>query len=346
MGGIPTGAAPDQALVLGGVAGWRRRLWHPQAAVRLNALAQAQQWGDLGIPALIELVQVHPDWGLRFQVWKELSQWPDANAQEACRLHRPFRPLGEAAEVIRRYQRGERNFSYGDLEGHAFDHVRLGGSCLDYAHARRSQWVGANLNGASLRHTDLRQADLSGAKLSGASLVGADLRGARLVGCLWSGTNLRLSRVDDQTQWDAKTQLIWQLQNQLPTPPLPGVDLSKADLQNLDWQGWDLSGANLVGVDLRGTVLVGTQLTNANLQRADLRSCDCRQADLRGSLCQRADLRGANFQDALLQTSDVSQADLRQASLIGARIEGMKHEDTRLEGVIYPDGTRLKPWWW
>ncbi|MEN9204734.1 MAG: pentapeptide repeat-containing protein [Thermostichales cyanobacterium SZTDM-1c_bins_54] len=347
LGGQGSGPLPPDALVLGGIPGWRRRLWHPSAEIFRLALAQAKTYGDAGRDVLIEALTTHPQWQRRYRLWQVLSQWGDPVAEQACVAHSPFRPVGDGAAVIRRYQRGERDFSYSELAGLDFRGARLGGMRLDYANARFSTWVRANLNGASLQHTDLRGADLRQAKLSGCNLQGADLRGSRLVGSKVSGVNWRHSRVDAATEWELPVQLIWHLQNRLPPPyPLVYADLSKADLTGLDFSGWDLSGANLTGTDLRQTALVGTILKQANLQRADLRGCDLRQADLQGSRLHQADLRSANLQGANLHLAECFQTDLRGVNLIKARLDGLKHQDTRVEGAIFPDGSRIKPWWW
>ncbi len=37
---------------------------------------------------------------------------------------------------------------------------------------------------------------------------------------------------------------------------------------------------------------------------------------------------------------------MTQANLEGAQIEGLKHSGSQIAGLIFPDGTPLKPWWW
>jgi len=347
LGGARRTAATAGALVLGGIPGLGRRLWHPNPQVYTAALAQAKSYGAAGRDLLIETLPIHPEWAVRYQIWHVLSQWGDAIADQACITHSPFRPVGNVDHILRRYQRGERDFRYSELAGFTFTGARLGGIRLDYAHARQTTWLGANLNGASLQHTDLRGADFRRAKLSGSTLQGADLRGCQLQGSKCSGVNFRQSRTDAHTQWDPPLHMIWAQQNRLPPPyPLLNADLSKADLSGLDFRGWDLTGANLSGTDLRQTQLAGVILRQANLQRADLRGCDLSQADLQGSRLHQADLRGANLQAANLHLAECVQTDMRAVNLIKARIDGLKHQETRLEGAIFPDGSRIKPWWW
>lgn len=136
----------------------------------------------------------------------------------------------DVSEVLKRYDRGGRNFQNADLAG-----VDLAGADLR----------NANLIGAMLRGADLRNARLDGAKLAIADLTGADLTNAslykaKLVGAILQGVRLN------------------------------GADLSWAKLGNADLRNAVLVGAKLVGAKLSGADLAGVDLTGASLEKADL----------------------------------------------------------------------------
>jgi hypothetical protein len=108
-------------------------------------------------------------------------------------------PPTNAAELLKRYEAGERNFSAADLNG-----ADLNGADLNGANLRGAYLNGANLRGANLRGANLRGADLNGAYLNGANLRAADLYGANLSGAYLGGANLSgayLGGADLGDQW-------------------------------------------------------------------------------------------------------------------------------------------------
>ncbi len=142
-------------------------------------------------------------------------------------------------ELIERYNRGQRDFPWTNLQGQTFDRVQLADLVLTRANlsethwhaahldrlkgvkleASHSQFVGASLCSAKLykanlvkvnfQNAKLAQADLSGAVLTGANLSGADLsqatldradlRGASLQGAIWDQTRAVSVLFDETT---------------------------------------------------------------------------------------------------------------------------------------------------
>jgi uncharacterized protein YjbI with pentapeptide repeats len=340
--------APPDALVLGGLKGIERRLLHASTQVRLNAIPELIHYGCPGIDLLIEALETNTEWAVRLSAWQWLSlQSEDPKAMQAIRLHSPFRQVGGAQGLMVEYRRGVRDFSYADLLEASLAGTSLGGIQLYQANLKGADLRRVNFNGARLVLTDFRGADLQGAKLSGATLQDADLRDTNLLGVKLSGTNLRGSKLSQATQLDAKAHLIWELQNVQTQPQdLAEVDLAKADLRGLDLRGINLAQAQLRGVDLRGTDLRQAILRRADLSRADLRGAQLQEADLEGADLTRADLEGSSLQGANLSRADASRANLNRANLTGAKVDGWIHTGALVLGTTFPDGSRMRPWWW
>ncbi len=347
LGGRAVQSGPSFGLVLGGIEGAQRRLNGPDLEVRLSTITELPSYGESGITVLIEALQSNTQWAVRLAAWRTLSTLEDPQAQQAILDLSPFRDVGGARGLLVAYRRGEREFSYAELGGIQLPKTGLGGIKGFEANLKAADLSHANLSGAHLIKTDLRGADLSGAKLSGADLSQADLRGAKLVEVKLSGTNLRDSLISEETVMDRKSRLIWELQNcEGRGRQLSGSDLSKADLRGLDLQTIDLSGSDLLGVDLQDTNLRGANLSGAILFRGDLRRADLSEADLSGADLTKADLSESSLRQANLVRADIGKGKLCRADLQEAQIEGLKHSETQIEGVIFPDGSPNKPWWW
>ncbi len=348
LGGKKQGSqAPADALVLGGLKGIERRLLHASTQVRLDAVPELISYGSPGLDLLIEALQTNTAWAVRLSAWQWLSLQSDPKALEAIRLYSPFRQVGGAQGLMVEYRRGVRDFSYADLFEASLAGASLGGIQLYQANLKGADLRRVNLNGARLVLTDFRGADLQGAKLSGATLQDADLRDASLLGVKLSGTNLRGSKLSQATQLDAKAHLIWELQNVQSHPQdLAEVDLAKADLRGLDLRGINLSQAQLRGVDLRATDLRQAICRRADLSRADLRGAQLQEADLEGADLTRADLEGSNLKGANLSRAVASRANLNRANLTGAKVDGWIHTGALVLGTTFPDGSRMRPWWW
>lgn len=129
------------------------------------------------------------------------------------------RPAKSAAELIKRYATGEREFT-----GAVLRLADLDGCVLDGANLDNADLTGASLRDASLQSVFLRAAKLTEANLTHANLTGADLTGsdcsnanasavmlertllcdcgldgARLFNAWWAGATLEGARLSDRT---------------------------------------------------------------------------------------------------------------------------------------------------
>jgi uncharacterized protein YjbI with pentapeptide repeats len=155
-----------------------------------------------------------------------------------------------AAEFLRRYNEGERDFrgvnlKRAKLEGAKLEKVNLKGANLKGASLKGADLFGAYLEGVDLRLANLKRADLGYAHLEGANLEGANLEGANL-----EGANLRLAHLEGANFYFAH---------------LKGAVLRRAFIIGANLFGAHLEGANLFHANLKGTTL-----NNANLSDADI----------------------------------------------------------------------------
>ncbi len=347
LGGQAPPAAPAFGLVLGGIEGARRRLSASDVNIRLATIAELPTYQESGISLLIEALQTNTEWPVRLAAWQCLSQLEDPTAQQAIYDYSPFRHVGGSRGLIVAYRRGERDFSYADLPNADLKGASLGGISFWEANLKNADLQQANCNGTHFGQTDLRGVNFTGAKLSGADFAAADLRGAIVIEVKLSGTSLRQVKLSEDTQLSTKAHQIWAIQNhQHQDLVLTEADLSKTDLSQTDLRGVDLTGANLEGVDLRRADLTGANLSQAYLVRADLRGANLREIDLSDAILFKANVKGVNLSGSDLSRADVTRADLSHSNLTMARIEGLKHGETRIEGTLFPDGTQSTPWWW
>jgi uncharacterized protein YjbI with pentapeptide repeats len=222
------------------------------------------------------------------------------------------------------------NLSKADLEFANLSAAYPIGANLSEANLRKAVLIWADLTEADLSNTFLAEAYLSEANLSGAKLsrsemcnfsastvpnevlVGAadlsranlskaDLTETNLVWVNLSGADLRESKIDNDTRFEAKWMVVWQIVNK------------GAEGRILNY--FDLSDANLTGANLSGAHLTGTNLTRSILIKADLSGAILNGADL-----TEADLRDTNFKDA-----DITYANFHKSTFdpleIGDKLE-------------------------
>ena len=137
---------------------------------------------------------------------------------------------------------------------------------------------------------------------SNTSCAHHDLRGADLSAELFTGADLRRTRLAAANLTEAALERALLVHAHLPGASLAGASARLADF----------TAADLSSIDGRQTDFRQAMLTQASLQAADLRGADLRGTDLRGADLRGADLRGSNL----------SGADLRGADLTGARVAG------------------------
>ncbi len=113
------------------------------------------------------------------------------------------------ADLIERYQSGERRFAGMSLPGAQLCSANLseanfGRAVLSGANLRRSNLRGCNLQGADLCGADLRGANLCMADLRGVDFSGADLRGANLSGAQLLSGSLSAAKIDGTTRFSRR----------------------------------------------------------------------------------------------------------------------------------------------
>lgn len=102
--------------------------------------------------------------------------------------HEPTPPR-DAAEVLRRYAAGERQFKQSDLDDQTFEGATLAGAVFDESWMHSSNFRGCDLRGASFRMCNVKCADFRGADLSGASFREAAVEAAMFEDARLEGTS-------------------------------------------------------------------------------------------------------------------------------------------------------------
>jgi uncharacterized protein YjbI with pentapeptide repeats len=240
-------------------------------------------------------------------------------------------PFCQGTELVQLDLRGK-NFSFALITNATLGGSNLRGSNFYAANLKKTNLNGASLEDANLKRAKLREASLRLTNLRNANLSGADFEGAYIWTSYMQGTI-----IDDTTQIDDQSRLIWEIVNQGR-----GQNLSKVDLSGVTLMQADLSEANLSEANLSGANLSKAQLSKANLHKADLRGTLLRYADLSGADLSEAnlggdwpstDLEGANLSNANLQKADLRRAQLDDAILRGADLSGANLSETILYGV-------------
>lgn len=235
--------------------------------------------------------------------------------------HKPNpKPMAQdkGAELLKRYQQGERNFVGINLQGSNLSGAVLVGINLQ----------AANLSQANLENSDLRDANLERANLDQANLIHTCLLGANLT--------------------DAYLDTISRHRGQpmsLPTPPSLSADLSTQPLATASAPetatpsaNQALNAAQLIAayaqgerdfqnLDLTGIDCQAQELNQANFQGSNLRQANFRLTDLQGANFQNANLQGANLSMADIHSCNFCGADLTQANLSGADRRNARYDD-------------------
>lgn len=164
----------------------------------------------------------------------------------------------EIRELLEGYARGQRDFTWVELNGALLAKTTLAG--IGFSRAK--------LNGATLESADLSRANLIKAELENANLQQANLTAALLVKANLTGANLRRSHLEGADLSQAK---------------LEGANLSVANLEHANCTGANLTNAQLTGANLKGVKLNRATLMGANLEGAILEEVDWTDADLTGA---------------------------------------------------------------
>jgi Pentapeptide repeats (8 copies) len=161
----------------------------------------------------------------------------------------------EIRELLERYERGQRDFTWVELNGALLAKMTLAGIGLSRA----------KLNGATLEAADLSRSKLIKAELENANLQQANLMAAILVKANLTGANLQRSHLKN---------------TDLSQAQLEGANLTDANLEGANFTGANLTEARLTGANLTGIKLNRAKLTGANLEGAIWEGVDWTEADL------------------------------------------------------------------
>jgi uncharacterized protein YjbI with pentapeptide repeats len=239
------GNAPAfSGVVLGGIEGVKWRLGMGESPVQSNSIEQkiaalndALNYGQAGLDLVIQALE-DAEWHIHQAAYSLLTAHSDNNVKQALLQY----SSRLAAELLKCYEAGERNFQGVNLSGAYLPWV-----VLSEANLSKVNLVGGDLSEAYLNGANLSQAYLNKANLSYAELIGANLRGADL-----SNANLGVTDLSEAT-------LTWTnlSETNLSSANLSGANLVGAKFTNLDLSRADLSGAKLNGVNLNEANLDG-----------------------------------------------------------------------------------------
>ncbi len=227
-----------------------------------------------------------------------------------------------AAELLRRYQKGLRDFTgvkliQVSLIDAVLDEIILQDADLSRAVLRRIKMVGAilkntNFAGANLIEADLTEADLTGANFGCMKLGGQAVN--NLVGAAVPiSTNLK------------KATLL--------RANLTHADLTRAALEEACLDQANLTGAILTRVNAKCGSFVQCTFNKADLSWGTFDGANFTGANLSRANLKRANLVGADLSQANLWYADLTEANLTRANLGRANLTGAK-----LVGTQMPDG--------
>jgi len=222
-----------------------------------------------------------------------------------------------AEEFLKRYDRGERDFTGVNLAG-----VNLSGKSLHSVNLSRANLSGAELSESDLFGANLSEANLCYANLHTANLTSANLGKTKFINANLSEVNLQCSNLSEAN--------------------LSGVNLSSVHLfSKTNFSKANLSKANLTGLNLRESQLMKADLSNANLSNTNLLKANLKGANLEGAEFQQALYNAdtifptgfdpvkagacliapnASFQKANLAGRNLSHVNLSEANLSGANL--------------------------
>jgi len=196
--------------------------------------------------------------------------WPTNGPQSSrlvpCRHHCGVQRLGrscnavDAAKLLKRCAKGEREFQQVDLIGTNLEGVNLARANLQQSNVARANLSRTNLEGAKLSCVNLEQTNLAWVNLEGANLKGTNLEGANLKGARFTNANLE------------------------------EADLEGARLEEARFSGAKLTRTNFAGAHLEKATLSGTKLGEANLEESNLEEASLRIAYLERAHLERARL--------------------------------------------------------
>lgn len=237
----------------------------------------------------------------------------------------------DRAELLRRWEAGQRQFHDADLTGCDLHGLDLRGIDLTRATLCRAKLFDTNFEGATLTECNLSETYLAGTRLSGASMRRANLRGCRMDGVRWHGLDLDRARLDSANL----------AHSQFTECRLRNAGLGDADLTGARWIQVRAYGVYLERASLKGAFLQDCRFNNARLAKAEFQEarfdrCRFESADLSHATCTGARFNRCELTDAEFANADLSQASLAGANFDRAKLSGAKLVRCDLRGAECP----------
>jgi uncharacterized protein YjbI with pentapeptide repeats/stress response protein SCP2 len=277
---------------------------------------------------------------------------PDLNVDDS--VSEIQEPAITAEEFLKRYNKGERDFTGINLAG-----VNLSGKSLTNVNLSRANLSGAELSEANLSVANLSEANLCHANLHTANLSSANLGKAQFINANLSEVNLQGSNLSEANLSGVNLSSVHFVSGtnftkaNLSKANLTGLNLRESKLMKADLSNANLSDTNLLMANLEGANLEGSKLQQAlynaqtvfprgfdpvkagayliapnvslkeaNLARRNLSRVNLSEANLSGANLTKENLQGAQLLQANLNKTNLSEADMRSANLTAASLIG------------------------
>lgn len=288
------------------------------------------------------------------------------DAPELEPRERPWDPSpSDAAALLSRYSRGERDFKGSRLAFSRFKACVLRWTIFDDSDLRRSDFEDADLGFVTLRRCNLHgvsfaRASLEKAILTGATLREADLRGADLSSAELRGADLSFAVADLETRFPPnfhpKDEGIFVLgadrEGRVATGDADDSGFTSRSVQHSRYVQVGPSSNSGGVVDITGDGVIDGGDTNPGLPPppavtaplydaflASLASGERKfvNARLGGVRLVGSNLSGSVFDGACLHTAILTKANFRRASLRGADLRGADLQGANLVGADLRD---------
>jgi uncharacterized protein YjbI with pentapeptide repeats len=199
----------------------------------------------------------------------------DGRRARRFRLLRPFGPVGDGAQSLRRrlHRRADGRLRHAARQTRQRHHVRLRHAGLGpdrrldaSRRSARVQPARRQPDRADLFEADLREGQIAAAdRKEGYRIIEPVQREAQAHGAILAGANLERSRLSGiiATKADFSDAI-------LKDAKLVRANLKQANFNGANLAGADLSGANLFGADLRNAVLVGAKTMSWNINDTNM----------------------------------------------------------------------------
>lgn len=235
---------PIDGFVLGGIEGIRYRLNSDLVTVRINAVRNALQYGQVGKDLLLEIIKIRSSdilWESFNLLWKLF----DDNQRQQLIKYFP-KLIKDNVHEWNIWRNSNPNLQI-DLSKAYFYHTNLSNVNLSNINLNGANFIQANLTGANMSNVELTYADLSEASLN--------------------NVNFGSSNLSFSTLKDSQAKRAYFGNTNLSNVDLTNADLFCANFYNAQLINTDFSWTNLNVADFSHAQIVDVYLYNANLDR-------------------------------------------------------------------------------